>query len=228
MDNQQVKQKNKTQNRRPLAEWAPLAAILLAGLLLRGAYLWELVKSPDFNSPTVDAALHDYWARGLANGDWDAQNYSNDPEIRSSAFFRPPGYSYFLALVYFFSGSSFFAARLAQMGLGLVNAVLAYFLGRSIFGRPTGLILAGMMSVYWIFIFYEGELLSPTLVICGVLLLMNVLCLWTEKFTYQRTIAAGAILGLLALVRPNVLLFVPIYKFRPALELIRTKSSATR
>jgi tetratricopeptide (TPR) repeat protein len=190
-----------------------LSVILLTGLFLRISYLLEIIKSPDFTVPMVDAAYHDYWARGLANGSWAVPNNRSDPQIRSTPYLRPPGYPYFLALVYFLSGSSFLAVRIVQIGLGLVNCVLAFILGRSLFGprhAGVGLILAGLMSVYWAFIFFEGELLGTVLVIFCALLLMNSLCLWTDKFTYTRGIASGILCGLFALVRPNILLFVPV------------------
>jgi len=205
MDNQQKSQKTLR-----TSEILILTAILLTGLVLRGLYLSEIRKNPDFTVPMVNAAYHDYWARGLASGEWPVPDNRNDPEVRSTPYLRPPGYFYFLALVYLLSGSSFLAVRIVQMALGLVNCVLAYILGRSLFGRAVGLILAGLMSVYWIFIFFEGELLAPVLVIFCVLCLMNILCLWTVKFTYLRGIAAGIFCGLFALFRPNILLFVPV------------------
>ena len=187
-----------------------LMIILFTGLFLRILHLVYITKSPDFTAPMADAAYHDYWARGLADGDWSPPEGMTDPQIRSSPYFRPPGYPYFLAFVYMLSGSSRLAAGIVQMTMGLVNCVLAYILGRSLFGRATGLILAGFMSIYWIFIFFEGELLAPVLVIFFALLLMNVLQLWTEKFTYARSIIAGIVFGLLVVIRPNVLLFVPL------------------
>jgi len=210
MDSQQAEPKNKAENKLQAGQLLALAVILLIGLSLRVSYLYEIVKSPDFTVPMVNAAYHDYWARGLATGDWSVPDNRNDPEVRSTPYLRPPGYFYFLALVYLLSGSSFLAVRIVQMGLGLVNCVLAYILGRSLFGRAVGLILAGLMSVYWIFIFFEGELLAPVLVIFCILCFMNILCLWTVKFTYLRGIAAGIFCGLFALLRPNILLFVPV------------------
>ncbi len=205
MDNQK-KQKKYLRS----TEFFILAAILLIGLSLRGLYLLEIVKSPNFTVPMVDAAYHDYWARGLATGDWSVPGNRCDPEIRSIPYLRPPGYPYFLALAYLLSGSSFLAVRIVQMLIGLVNCVLAYILGRSLFGRAVGLILAGFMSVYWIFIFFEGELLGPVLIIFCTLCLMNIFCLWTVKFTYLHGVAAGLLCGLFALLRPNILLFVPV------------------
>ncbi len=62
-----------------------LTAILLLGLVLRISYLGEITDNPDFAYPRVDAAYHDYWAKGLATGDWtitEDSGHSNDPEIR--------------------------------------------------------------------------------------------------------------------------------------------------
>ena len=44
---------------------------MLVGLLIRGAYLLELLDAPDFYHPTaVDSDYHDEWAWGLASGEW--------------------------------------------------------------------------------------------------------------------------------------------------------------
>ena len=42
-----------------------LAGILLLGLILRVAYLGEVVAKPDCDAPLSDASYNDYWARGL-------------------------------------------------------------------------------------------------------------------------------------------------------------------
>lgn len=189
-----------------------LTAILLLGLILRISYLREITDNPDFAYPRVDAAYHDYWARGLATGDWivteDSGN-SNDPEIRYIPYFRPPGYPFFLAVVYYLSNCSYLAARIVQMALGLLSCVLAYFLGRTVFGRKTGFIFAGVMSTYWGFIYFEGELLGTALLVPLGMAVVYALCLWYEKITFRRAFASGVLYGVFALVRPNILLFGP-------------------
>ncbi len=105
-------------------EFLFLCGILFVGLVLRAAYLSEIVKDPDFTTPTTDAAYHDYWARALVSGDWTQLGKMNDPQIQSTPYFRPPGYPYFLAFVYWLTGSSFLAARIVQMGIGLINCIL--------------------------------------------------------------------------------------------------------
>ena len=50
---------------------AVLGLLLVAGALLRFAYLEDRMDAPDFETPLADAAFHDYWARGLATGAWE-------------------------------------------------------------------------------------------------------------------------------------------------------------
>lgn len=193
--------------------WITLGGILLLGLALRVSYLREIVNNPDFSRPQIDAAYHDYWARGIATGDWAVpENLSNweDPGIRSNPYLRPPGYPFFLAGIYTLTGGNYLAMRIVQMTLGLLNCLLAYAVGRRIFDRRTGLIFALLMSCYWVFIYFEGELLAPVLLVTLGLSLLYALSLWLERFTFPRGLAGGLLVGLFALVRANILLFVPI------------------
>ncbi len=191
-------------------EWIALGGILLFGLLLRAAYLAEVKSSPAFAYPAFDAAFNDYWARCLVEGKWAAPQFYSDPHINQTPFFRPPGYPYFLAGVYALTGKSYFGSRVMQMFLGLASCVLAFMLGRLMFGRGTGLIFAALMSCYWIFIYFEGELQSPVLLVFLTLSTMLVLARCREKTTYGNTIGAGALTGLLALAIPNALVLAPV------------------
>jgi len=191
-------------------EWLLLALILAVGLALRASYLHEIRTAPDFDCPLLDPELYDYWARALVSGDWVPPHGQPDPLIPSTAFTRPPGYPYFLALVYLATDASYLAARLAQMALGLVNCVLMFALARALFGRAVGLVATAFMAVYWVFIYFEGELNSPVLVMFLVLCAMNVLRLWLRKPTLLRALAPGVLLGLLVVTRPEALLFLPL------------------
>jgi 4-amino-4-deoxy-L-arabinose transferase-like glycosyltransferase len=191
-------------------EWIALACILLFGLVLRSVYLTEIESSPAFRYPAFDAEFHDYWARSLVSGDWSEPQFHDDPRIHETPFFRPPGYPYFLAGVYALTGNSHLAARVVQMLMGLASCVLAFLLGRSLFGRGVGLIFAALMSCYWIFIYFEGELLAPVLLVFLALASLLAFARWLDGTTYRNTIATGVLLGLFALVRPNALVLVPV------------------
>jgi Flp pilus assembly protein TadD/4-amino-4-deoxy-L-arabinose transferase-like glycosyltransferase len=191
-------------------EWFILAGILLLGLLMRVSYLGTLVHEPDFAFPRGDMQFHDYWARGLVTGNWTPPTDIPAPQIPKIPFLRPPAYPYFLALIYWAFGTNYLVPRIVQMGLGLISAALAFLLGRSLFGRITGLLFAAFMSTYWAFIYFEGELHYPALLIVLILALINVLRLWTEKFTYTRAACAGVLLGICVLTSPNMILLLPV------------------
>ena len=187
-----------------------LIAILVVGALLRGLYLAEIVDSPGFTAPQVDADYHDYWARALVTGDFTPPPLHPDPLIRTTPYFRPPGYPYFLAFVYALTDGSYLFARGFQMALGLLSALFAFSFGRRWFGSRMGLIFAGLMSTYWGFIYFEGELLEPALFSSLILLFLWDLSLWVNGISFSRSLSTGLLLGLCALVRPNVLLFAPV------------------
>jgi Flp pilus assembly protein TadD/4-amino-4-deoxy-L-arabinose transferase-like glycosyltransferase len=194
-------------------EFVVLGALVLIGLVLRLIYLGEIEKRPDFRFPPVDAGFHNYWARALVSGQWSAlpeEAAGRDPEIQKHPFFRPPGYPYFLALIYWLTGSSHIAARAVQMGIGLLTSVLAFLLGRKLFGRAPGLIFSGFMNLYWLFIYFEGQLQEPVLLNLLLLALAYVVVLITERVTFTRGLIAGVLIGLFALTRPNILLLAPV------------------
>jgi len=191
-------------------EWIVLGAILLMGFVLRSAYLAEIKNSPAFKYPAYDAAFNDYWAKCLASGDWSPPKFYSDPRIQETPFFRPPGYPYFLAGLYVLTDQGYVRARFIQMLIGLASCLLAFMLGRSIFGQGVGLIFAAMMSVYWLFVYFEGELQAPVLMVLLTLATLNVLAGWVHRTTYKNTIAAGVLLGLLGLVMPNTLVLAPV------------------
>ena len=194
----------------PKATWLLLAVLLLFGAGLRRGYLRELERAPDFAAPLADAAFHDYWARGLAFGQWTPPGEEADPRIREVPFLRPPAYPYFLAAVYRLTGEGYTGPRVAQMILGLVNCVLAFLLGRALFGRGVGLVLAALCATSWTSIYFEGELEAPVLVQTGVLAVLLVLHRWSASPSARLAAAGGLLAGLLALVRANALLFLPV------------------
>ena len=196
--------------RRPSADLLVLAGIVLVGLGLRAAYLRELVHRPDFSAPTIDAGFHDYWARGLAAGDWAPPAGRGDPRVATTPYLRPPGYPWFLALIYRVAGTGYVAPRIVQMCLGLVSSVLAFLIGRRWFGPGVGLVWSGFMSVYWAFIYFEGEFHAPAVLIPLLLGVVGLLGLWAASMAPRHCLAAGLLLGLSALVRPNALLFMPV------------------
>ncbi|MBI4700301.1 MAG: tetratricopeptide repeat protein [Deltaproteobacteria bacterium] len=195
---------------------------------VRLAYLGDVRALPDFDTPAIDSAYHDYWAQGLASGAWGppgGQIRAPSPEIERHPYFRPPGYPYFLGAVYALLGRNLLAVRIIQFVLGSVSCLLVAAIGSRLFGRAVGLLAGALAAVYWPFAFYEGELQSPWLAV--LLELLAVLAallarerasrapareggrggrrLWPPAAGSGWAFASGASLGLGALVVPNLL-----------------------
>jgi len=189
--------------------WLLLAAILSIGALLRGAYFREIRQSPEFDDPVaIDSDYHDDWARGLALGEW-APRLNTDPHIRDTPYFRPPGYPFFLAALYGTIGPDYHAVRIIQMGIGLLTCGLVFVLAGRCFDSAVALLAGALATFYWVFIYYEGELHEPVLLVFLAVALVLVLSSWVTRLGAARSLAAGMILGAMAVVRPNVLLFIP-------------------
>ncbi len=174
--------------------WA--IGIFILAFAVRLTYLDQVSSSPLFDTPIMDAEYHDQWAQAILAGD----------DFTGGVFFRAPLYPYFLAAVYKMFGHNYVMARLIQFLIGSLSCVLIYLLGKSIFSRRTGIIAGVVASLYGVLIYFEGELLIPVLPV--FLDLLVILCLfWAKgKPSYSRWVLCGALLGLSALARPNILL----------------------
>ncbi len=193
----------------PRERWV-LALVLVLAALARGLFVAERTKAPDFEHPIVDAGFHDDWARSLADPNWKPLPGIEDPGLRTRAYLRPPGYPYFLALVYALSGGSALAPLVVQALLGLSSALLAFAIGRRYFGPWAGPGVAAALGFYWVLVYFEGELHDPALLVFLCLALYAQLGRWAERPRAGVALAAGVLLGMAALVRPNVLLFAPV------------------
>lgn len=121
-------------------------------------------------------------------------------------FFVSPLYVYFLAAV-FAAGGSLLSAQLVQIGLGTAAVGLQFATARHWFGERAGLVAAALAILTGFFTFSEvlilQSALDPFLVSCVLYTLTRTMTgggIWAFA-------AAGASLGMLALNRPNALLF---------------------
>ena len=189
-------------------ELAGLFCVLLLGAAVRVLYLVELADAPDFTMPQLDARFHDAWARTLALPDWRPAAWFPDPQIGATPYMRPPGYPWFLALVYALSGGSYLAPRVVQMSLGLASSLLAWRIGRRMGGPLAGILSALGLAGYWAFVYFEGELQATSLLIPLLLGATLALARWAERPAPGRAAVAGLALGLAAVVRPNAAAFL--------------------
>lgn len=190
----------------PARRWSGLDAlsILLVfalALTLRLVYDHELQANPFFSQPTMDPLYHHEWADSIVNG----KPFHLDHE----AYFRAPLYPWFLAAVYKIAGENPANPRTAQAIVGALNCVLVYLIGRRCFGRIAGLLGGLVAATYWPLIYYDGELHLPVLECFFFQLLILALLAAQDRPRWSWWLLAGIVLGVGAIVRPNILLFAP-------------------
>ncbi|MCK4679863.1 tetratricopeptide repeat protein, partial [bacterium] len=97
-----------------------------------------------------------------------------------------------------------------QSVAGTLSVLLVFLLGRLTVGARAGLIAALLAALYVPFVFFEGEILEITLVITFLLGSLIFLQLADRDRSAWQVVAAGALLGLAGLGKPNLLLFAPV------------------
>jgi len=157
--------------------------------------------NPIFHEPIMDAAYHLEWARAVAAGE------AFQP---GEPFFRAPLYPWFLGVcLKMFGAAGLLAPRIVQCLFGAVTAALAFLVGERAFDRRVGLVAGLFAATYWVLIYFDGELLIPTLIVP-----LDLLGIWlalglAEERRPRTLVASGLVFGLSAIARPNVLLFMP-------------------
>lgn len=129
-------------------------------------------------------------------------------------------YSAFLAGVYWLFGPNPVAARLAQaLVVGMLQPILAYLIGRRMFGEATGLAAAALIAVYAYFVYYSASLMTEPFYITAVLAGLYFAIRLADDIkapdgssTHQLrwAVALGAVLGAAVLLRQVFLLLIPI------------------
>ncbi len=176
--------------------WFYPALAAAAAVAARALYLIEFQHSPFFTYFFLDPLFHQQWAMRLASGHW----------IGNEAFFRAPLYPYFLAAIYYWTGGSLMAPRLAQFALGALSSALVCMIARRIFDRDLPALIAGLgFALYGPMIYFEGELLLPALIVFLDLLGLRLFFAARGKGTARWFALSGLGFGLSAIARPNVL-----------------------
>jgi Flp pilus assembly protein TadD len=185
-------------SRIPAAVWIAVALTLA----LRIAYFLQIRGNPYFDVPIMDEGYHDVWAREIAAGDLTSR----------IPFFRAPLYPFLLGALYRVNGPNLAWIRGFQLFLGAVAPLLTWLLARRVLpGRPRYAIAAAfVVALDGILVYFEAELLLECLLASLGTGLLILLLRAGDSPRSSRWLAAGAVLGLFAITRPNVLLFAPV------------------
>jgi len=191
--------------------------IFVTAMVIRFVYFAQIKNDFFFQTPYMDAQYYDDWAREIvSSGDWLSRS--------RGVFVMSPGYSYFLAVIYWLFGINISLVVVVQMLLGSISCVLVFLIARKAatfrldsFGENgnnksvdiPATISAFLAAAYGISLFYEGLLVKAALINFINLLMLYFLILGTEKNKWTYFLSAGLCLGYSAHLRPNVLVLIP-------------------
>lgn len=175
--------------------------IPVIALVIRAVYLFQARHAPEFALLVGDSVTYNAWAERIAGGDW----------LGDSVFYQAPLYPYFLGLLYTLFGKDLLIVRLVQIVLGAISCLLLARAGQRFFNRTsTGLLAGALLAVYPTAIFFDCSIQKSVLDLFFVCALLALLGTLLDRPQNRWWLAAGLILGLLALTRENALLFLPI------------------
>jgi Flp pilus assembly protein TadD/4-amino-4-deoxy-L-arabinose transferase-like glycosyltransferase len=181
-----------------LRRHGPTAAILALALALRLLYFVQVREQPLFREPILDAQHYSDWGKQIAGGDWLGKD--------RGVFVMSPGYPYWIGAVYRIAGPRVDAVVLLQFLAGLLTGWILCLLGTRLFSRAAGLAAMALYLFNPQAIFFEGVLEKAALVNL-VNAAVLALAVWGGP---ARLLAAGALTGVSAQLRPNALLLVPL------------------
>jgi 4-amino-4-deoxy-L-arabinose transferase-like glycosyltransferase len=179
----------------------PSAAVVFAvALALRVGHVLALRDSPYFARPVLDAETYYWAARALAAGEGWAE----------AVYWQPPGYPYVLAALLRLAGPGFLAPRLVQAVLGALTAALTCAIGTRVFGRAVGLGAGLVVALYGVLIYYDGELLAPSLAVCLQMATLYCAAQAPAERGGRGWLATGLLGGLTAVVNAPALVLLSI------------------
>ncbi len=202
---------------------APYSALILFAICtlaftFRVLFLAQWAETPLFHNPLMDELNFHKTALGLLGQGPAVEDY----------FFQPL-YSYYLWVLYHLFGPDLALVRTLQIGIGLVNCLIFYGLGKALAGVWVGRVSALLVALYGPLIFFEGHMLDPVLTVP-----LTAASLWCFLLAGQQKrtwlcLLGGLFMGLAIMGRPNLGILLPIgglwLYFRPWTFSLRVRAS---
>jgi tetratricopeptide (TPR) repeat protein len=172
-----------------------LVAVVLA-VVVPMLHLYFNRDNPTFETPIIDSAEYiDFAKEALL------------PRPASMAYFHSPLYSWFIALLFSLFGFQYTLIRLTQPFLNALTCLTLYALGYRLFSRRVAEIAAFGWVFYAPVIFFTGEILNvPWILLLNTLALYLVIRAWPRPAP-GAWLLAGAVTGLAAITRADILVF---------------------
>lgn len=176
-----------------------LKIILIAALTIRWIHLAIVSGSDLVHLPIIDSAFYHAWAVSIISGN----------VVGSSIFFMSPHYPYFMGFIYAIFGAKPIWVMIFQSILSTGTVWLLYRFSATVAGKRVGLIAASLATVYAPFIFYDSTLLTSSLILFFSAAILNLTLSTYHRPSPIQLLLLGLAIGLSALTRPLVLIFVP-------------------
>lgn len=184
-----------------IAILAILGVVMITGLGLRVGYAVDQSAAPP-----PDAGAYARIAESLyRDGSFDASPPGASREVQPASSYAP-GLPLFVAGLYELSGGVHLTLALVVLALLGAGAIpLTYLLGLRMAGPVAGLIGAAALAVYPALLQYQGLLLSEPLAAFLLSAALVVFFYASDRPSPLRWLGGGALLGGVALVRPEYL-----------------------
>ncbi len=176
-------------------------SLFLASLALRLAWLRLAAGDPYFSTLVIDAESYHKKALEVLSGHF----------IGPRAFYQDALYPYILALAYHLFGTGIATARVLNALLSAGTTAAIYGIGKDLGGRRAGVVAALFHLSCGLFLFYDAILGKEPLAVLLTSAALLAALRAAGRPSRLRFLGAGALLGLAALTRANLLLFVPVF-----------------
>lgn len=191
-----------------------VGGLLMLGLALRLAWLRDHQQTPLFEGLQLDQANYDAWARRIASGD----------VLGEGVFTSNPLAPYMLGLIYAALGEDLLRARVVQVLVDIGTCALLYGIALRLFGRGPATWTLALAACYGPLIHGSTSLVAE---VWTIALVSGAMLLLAASSPHPLgLLLAGALLGLGALGRPNLLLLAPLLPL--ALELAHPARTSVR
>jgi tetratricopeptide (TPR) repeat protein len=170
---------------------------------IRLVYVIQISDAPYFNDPAGDSRYFFDRAQNILAGNFLGHTVP---------FYSSPLYPYFIAGIFWLFGQEIFVLCIIQIIIGSANCIVIYLITRKLSGTQSlPAVISGMCAVlYGLLVFFDADMLMIFMTLlfvdCGLYFLIS----FHELQRMYTVVIAGLAIGLAALDRTNLLLFVPV------------------
>ena len=121
-----------------------------------------------------------------------------------------PGYTAICAIFHFLTGQNYFFLLLFQIVLAVIVCYIVYRMAEKIFSEKVGFVASFVVAIHPGLIVYSTKIHEQTLTVFFITIIFW-LILYLDKTKMFNNVIMGALIGFGMLIRPEIVLFLPVY-----------------